>query len=109
LSVFLAIVAAASSPPPSEAEIVVLAQKMQFIEVDIKAPRRNGVLVLDRCRITKGSGNSELDAVPCEAAKMCMAETPASRKILELCTEDRSQVLLDEITARWRADGKVQQ
>lgn len=89
--------------PPSEADIVVLAERMRMIEVDIKAPKRDGRLVIDRCRVTKPSGNAELDAVPCAAARACVAEPMTSRRALERCVDERSQPILDAIVARWRA------
>ena len=101
--------AAVAAPVPAADEIVVIARKMRFIKVDIKAPRRNGALVLERCRITRGSGNAELDAVPCDVAQSCIADVPATRSILLQCVTTRSQPRIDAVAARWRAaSGPVQ-
>lgn len=91
------------TPPPTEEEIVVIAQKMRFIEVDMQAVKRRGKLVLRRCRISRPSGFAEIDSVPCDVAQACMADAPASRKALALCVEQRSQTRLDQIVADWRA------
>ena len=88
--------------PVTEEEIIVTARKMQWIEVDMKAPRRNGVLTIARCRVTKPSGHAELDAIPCGVAHECIADAPASRKLLARCVEDRSQGRLDAVAAAWR-------
>jgi hypothetical protein len=98
----LALLAAAQAAPPPD-DILVIARKMQMIHVSIKAPKRDGRLALASCRITRPSGISELDAVPCAAAQECIADNPATRKILLGCVEERSQVQLDAIVARWRA------
>ncbi len=90
-------------PPANDEDIVVLARRMQFIEVDIRAPRRNGLLVLRSCRVTNGSGNAEMDAVPCTIAQECMADTPPNRRALQNCVEERSQPRLDQLVERWRA------
>jgi len=97
----LLLAAAPAADPSAENEIVVLARKMQMIEVDIKAPRRHGALVIDRCRVTKGSGDPELDAIPCDTAHQCMASAapPTTRRALSECVEDQSQVRLDAIAA----------
>ena len=88
--------------PPTAEEIVVIAGKMRFINVDIKAPKRKGKLVLERCRIKTGTGNAEIDAIPCAVATDCMAAAPTSRRVLEACVEERSNTRLDEIFDRWR-------
>lgn len=103
LALSLLMAAGAASSPPADDEITVIARKMRLIRVSIKAPERNGRLVLERCRISRSSGDAELDAVPCEVTQACMSTRPADRKTLALCVEERSQVRLDEIVARRRA------
>lgn len=101
----LSLMAAAAASPAASAddEIMVIARKMRFIKVDIKAPTRNGHLVLERCRVSRSSGDAELDAVPCEVTQACMTSNTETRKVLRQCVEQRSQVRLDEIAARRRA------
>lgn len=88
--------------PSSDTDIVVLAQRMRLIDVDIRAPRRNGRLTLVSCRVTNGSGNPEMDAIPCATAQECMASDPPNRRALEVCVEENSQIRLDELIMRWR-------
>jgi hypothetical protein len=103
LALSLLLAAANGASSAAEDEIAVIARKMRLIKVDIKAPRRNGQLVMERCRVTRSSGDAELDAVPCSVTQACMADNPADRKTLGRCVEERSQVVLDQIAARRRA------
>ncbi|HEY1125560.1 MAG TPA: hypothetical protein VGE65_07995 [Sphingobium sp.] len=103
LALSLLLASAAAPSTPAEDEIVVIARKMQMIRVDIKAPKRNGQLVLERCRISRSSGDAELDAVPCAVTQACMAEKPADRKVLRICVERQSKLRLEEIAAGRRA------
>ncbi|MBO9671596.1 MAG: hypothetical protein J7485_13895 [Sphingobium sp.] len=103
LALSLMLAAGAAPAPPAEDEIVVIARKMRFIKVDIKAPTRNGHLVLERCRVSRSSGDAELDAVPCEVTQACMTSNPKTRKDLRICVEQRSQLRINEIAARRRA------
>ena len=92
-----------NAPPLANDDIVVMAQRMRLIEVDMKARKRDGKLALDRCRVTKSSGNAQLDAIPCDVAQACMLGNPVTRKILARCVEEQSQVRLDAIVATGRA------
>lgn len=89
-----------AASPPSDAEIVVMARKMRMLRVSVKAPKRNGKLVLQRCNST---GNAAIDRIPCEVAQECIAEAPATRKQLAQCIEERSQPRLDAALAAWKA------
>jgi hypothetical protein len=103
VTVFLALQAATPAPPPSEDEIVVIAQKMRLIEVDMKVGKREGKMELRRCHVTRPSGRAELDVIPCDVAQQCMVEGVASRKQLTACVEDKSNARVDAIVATWRA------
>ncbi|WP_439568502.1 hypothetical protein [Sphingopyxis sp.] len=98
---------AAPPPPVTEEEILVVAGKMRSIEVDIKAPKRSGIVTLERCRVTKPSGYAELDAIPCGVAQQCVAEKLTSRKALTACVEQRSNDRLDAVLTAWRAASGV--
>jgi hypothetical protein len=94
---------AATPAPASEEEIVVIAQKMRLIKVDMDVRKHDGALALRRCRVTRGSGRKELDEIPCSEARTCVAEGVASRKALIGCVEARSNIRVDAIIAGWRA------
>lgn len=103
LAMLLAAQQVVPTPPADEAEIVVFARKMRLIKVDLKAPRRNGKMVLKACRVTRSSGIAELDVIPCEAAQDCVAEQPRSGRDLERCVEAKAKVRLDAVVAERRA------
>jgi hypothetical protein len=100
----LALLAAAQTVAPAmpAEDVTVLARKMQMIEVDMKARKPKGVLELYRCRVTRPSGDPELDAVPCETAQACMLTKPTTRKALAACVEQRSGERLDGIASARR-------
>ena len=93
----------ATPEPPNDEEVVVLAQKMRLIEVDMKVGKRDGKMALRRCRVTRPSGRAELDVVPCEVAQQCMIEGAASKKQLVSCVEHKSNARMDAIVTAWRA------
>jgi len=99
----LALQAATLQPSRDEAEIVVLARKLRQIQVDMKLGKQAGKMALLRCRITRASGEAELDAIPCDVAQQCIAEEPTTRKQLEKCVEAKSNLRIDAILAARRA------
>ena len=108
MSAILAAQASGAAPlpvPASEEEILVVAQRMQMLDVDMKVPRRRGVLVLERCRVKQTTGYAQLDAIPCQAAQDCMLTPPRTRKLLGECVEQRAQAQLNATVAAWREAG----
>ena len=105
----LALLAAATAEPPAVADdVLVIARKMAYIKVDMRVPHRNGRLVLERCRVTQKSGDAELDTIPCEVTKSCMADKPETRKGLQTCIDERWQARVDAVVARHRAQRAAQ-
>lgn len=102
--ILLALLLQAAALPPAEPEqeIVVMARRLQMIEVDIKAPKKAGLVTLKSCRITKPSNIAELDAIPCGVAQECVASGLPTRKALQACVEQRSGERLDAIVAARR-------
>lgn len=98
----LALAQSAAAPPVAD-DIVVLARRLQMIEVDMKAPKRGGRLVLERCRITRSSGIAELDAIPCGVAQECVASGVATRKLLATCVETGSEQRVNAVAMARRA------
>ena len=99
----LALQVATLQPSHDDAEIVVLARKLRQIQVDMKLGKQAGKMALRRCRLTRGSGEPELDAIPCDVAQQCIAEEAATRKQLETCVENRSNMRIDAILVARRA------
>jgi hypothetical protein len=103
LTLLLAAQTAAPPPPPPEDEIVVIARKMRLIKVSMKAPKRDGRLVLTQCKVTRGSGDAELDAIPCDTAQACMESAPATRKELSACVTQQATARLNAVAAARKA------
>jgi hypothetical protein len=103
--VAILLLATAAAPPPADNEILVLAQKLRLLEVDVNAGRRDGKLELRRCRVTRGSGDPTIDAIPCDTARRCLADAspPTTRKELGICVERLSERRIDALAAERRA------
>ena len=102
LSTLLLLAAAA---PPADNEILVLAQKLRLLEVDVNAGKRDGMLYLRRCQVTRSSGDPAIDAIPCDTARQCLADAapPTTRKELGVCVERLSERRIDTLAAERRA------
>ncbi|WP_167737565.1 hypothetical protein [Sphingomonas parva] len=98
----LALQSAPAAAAPDDQEIVVLAQKLRRIDVAMKLRKKDGKAVLQRCALTRASGEAELDAIPCDVARLCMADGVTSRRQLEACVEQRSEKRIDAIIAARR-------
>ena len=97
--VVIALQSAISPIAPVDPEIVVLAKKLQSIDVDMKLEKRAGRMVLRSCHLTRPSGDVELDAVPWGVAQQCISEGVEGRKQLVACVEDKSNRRIDAIVA----------
>jgi hypothetical protein len=94
-ALMLAAAVAATAPVPDEADIIVLARKLEKVGVTLER-MSTGEL---RCSIADSSGDPELDALSCQAALKCLETIPlarANRKALAACgKEERSRLLAD--------------
>lgn len=102
IALFLALQANPLPAPPTEPDIVVIGRKLGMILVDMKAAKRDCIVVLRGCRITRSSGEAELDAIPCNAAQECAAERMTTRKELLTCVEGRGNRRVHAILAARR-------
>ena len=99
-------VAAPPSEPPAESEIVVLAQRLAETRVDWTSRRRDGAILIRRCRVTKSSGDTGLDRVVCRSVRECAPhipyDAPAGDTFTEFyaCAERRSLELAQALLAR---------
>lgn len=102
LSLLFALQSGTSPVTPIDPDIVVLANKLRRIDVDMKLKKRGGIVTLASCRVTRPSGEVELDAIPCGVAQQCMTEAVVSRRQLVACVEDKSNRKIDAIVAARR-------
>jgi hypothetical protein len=109
-SLLLAQAVSASPPAPqAENEIVVLAQRLAASEVDWSTRLRNGAMTIRRCKVTRSSGDRELDKVVCQSMRECVLHIPTEARQGDAlpeffaCTEERSMVLGRELFDRREA------
>ena len=104
-------VAAVPPAPEAENEIVVLARRLAGTEVDWSTRLRNGAMTIRRCKVTRSSGDRELDKVVCQSMRECVPHIPASARqgdeLAEFfaCTEERSMALGRKLFDRREAAG----
>ncbi len=92
-----------AAPPPAEEEIIVVSRQLRMIRVDLKTDKHPGGVTLQRCRILRGSGQADLDAIPCDVAEQCAALGVPTRRELKACVEDRSTDRINAVLAARRA------
>ena len=99
------LLATAAASPPADNEILVLAQKLRLLEVDVDAGKRDGKLYIRRCRVTRGSGDPAIDTIPCDTARACLvtASPPTTRKELGVCVERLSERRIGALATERRA------
>ncbi|WP_010216046.1 hypothetical protein [Sphingomonas sp. PAMC 26621] len=102
LSLLFALQSGTSPVTPIEPDIVVLANKLRRIDVDMKMEKRGGIVILRSCRVTRPSGEGELDAIPCGVAQQCVTEGVVSKRQLVACVEGKSNREIDAIVAARR-------
>jgi hypothetical protein len=87
---------AAVQPSPSENDIVVIGQKVRKVKFRVKADKAGNAV----CRITRSSGDSEIDALACEAGRACAHSTSQSAMIA--CITPRWKQIATQVAERRR-------
>jgi hypothetical protein len=98
-----ALLLAAASPAAVNDDIVVLAGKLRQVRVKANTKKRDGVLILTKCRMTRGSGDPEIDAIPCAVAQTCADERPTKAAVMQACLVEKSQERIDALVMERRA------
>ena len=91
-----------ASPVAVDDEIVVLASKLRTVKVRAITKKREGVLVLSKCRITRSSGDADIDAIPCAVAQLCADEKPTKTQVMQACIVEKSQERIDTLVLERR-------
>lgn len=99
----LLLMLAVQDVPDANDEIVVLARKAQAVRWDWRV---NDSGVLTKCRITRSSGDAEVDRIGCAATRVCAAKKPASRKAMTACIIATRRDLLVDLADR-RAEQRI--
>jgi hypothetical protein len=87
----------------AEEEIIVVSRQLRMIKVDLKADKRSAGMALRTCRIVRGSGQTDLDAIPCGVAQQCVDDGVPTRRELKACVEDKSTDRINAVLAARRA------
>jgi hypothetical protein len=90
---------AAAPPLPTEQDIVVIGQRVRKIRFRLKADKAGKVA----CRITRSSGDPEIDALACDAARPCVRPDIVTKAAMTACLEPRWAQLPARIAALRRA------
>ena len=103
--------AAVSAPAPqADSEILVVAPEKLIVRGHITARQHDGVLTIDRCSVTLGSSDPEINAIPCDLARQCMVGTapPATRKALGQCVNSQLNSRVAAMLTERRAASEAQ-
>ena len=63
--------AIAAVPPADDAAIVVMARKLQSVQLSMALTKKQGIYRAKSCAIKKSTGDTEIDPIPCGAAQQC--------------------------------------
>jgi hypothetical protein len=89
----------AQAEPAAENDIVVIGQRVRKIKFRIKLDKRGQVA----CRITRSSGDPEIDGFACDAARPCVRPDIVTKAAMEACLAPRWTQLPAQIAVRRRA------
>jgi hypothetical protein len=95
-----------SAPPvPTEQEIVVTGNRLSRVQY---AGGVNTITGSVRCRITRTSGDPEIDRRMCEIVKVCAKSRPRTRENIEACTAARKREFIATYVPRGRESENAQ-
>ena len=104
LTVALAMTAAhptaSSAASGTNAEIVVLAQRIKQLKFKLKRDNRTGAGL---CHISKSSGDTELDQLACNAAVSCMGKQKLNGDVFLACLKPRWTEIVRDLALRRKA------
>lgn len=78
------------APPPVDQDIVVLGRRLKGVRFKGGVDRNGQVL----CRLTRSSGDAEIDAIPCRAVHECAVQPVRSSRDLQKCMAERLEANL---------------
>lgn len=93
---------AAEAEPAVQDDIVIIGQKIRKFKFRIKLDKRGQVV----CRITRSSGDPEIDRLACDAARPCVRPDIVTKAAMEACLAPRWVKLPGQIAERRRMKSK---
>lgn len=96
----LAALALAAAPEVSAAEndIVIIGERIRKVKFRIKLDKAGRAV----CRITRSSGDAEIDGLACDAARPCVRPDIVTKAAMEACLAPRWAQLPAQIAERRR-------
>ncbi|HEU0097751.1 MAG TPA: hypothetical protein VFQ67_03155 [Allosphingosinicella sp.] len=88
----------AEAEPAAENDILVIGQRVRKIKFRIKLDKAGGTV----CRITRSSGDAEIDRLACDTARPCVRPDIVTKAAMTACLEPRWAQLPAQIAARRR-------
>ncbi|HEX8062312.1 MAG TPA: hypothetical protein VF535_03770 [Allosphingosinicella sp.] len=93
---------AGAAPAAAENDIVIIGEKVRKIKFRIKLDKAGQAV----CRITRSSGDPELDALACDTARPCVRPDIVTKAAMEACLRPRWAQLPARIAERRRSAGQ---
>jgi hypothetical protein len=88
----------AAEPASAENDIVIIGQRVRKLKFRIKLDKAGRVV----CRITRRSGDPEIDGLACDAARPCVRPDIVTKAAMNACLEPRWAKLPAQIAERRR-------
>ncbi|MEA3008822.1 MAG: hypothetical protein QOJ91_514 [Sphingomonadales bacterium] len=98
----LALAVAPQAEPPAENDIVVIGQRVRRIKFRIKLDNAGRTV----CRITRSSGDAEIDGLACDTARPCVRPDIVTREAMTACLAPRWAKLASDVAARRRGTAR---
>ncbi len=89
-------VATEFSDATTEAHIVIIGRRARGVRWDW---RLNKAGVLTKCKITRSSGDAQIDQLGCDATRLCGAQGLRVGRAMTRCIVNRRKGLIDQLAA----------
>ena len=87
----------APAPVPTDDEIVVIAQKLNGLAVNVGRDAKGRY----HCDLSESSGNARLDAQLCKTSAACVKKGATSQTEVKACIDKRKSTLLADFRREW--------
>jgi hypothetical protein len=84
-----------------EDEIVVIAQKLDKLKISYRGSKKDGIIVVRKCRVKQSSGDAGVDAIGCQAVNYCVDKRLSTSSEFNKCVNDRAKMMGNELLD-WR-------
>ena len=92
----------AAAPTPPENDIVIIGERVRKLKFRIKLDKAGRTV----CRITRSSGDAEIDGLACDTARPCVRPDIVTREAMAACLAPRWAKLASDVAARRRGTAR---